>query len=140
MFFLYSGTNEQHRERGTMEDVIFYAIGDVERLSAETIEEAVNNYAQEYLGPDEDLRREKVMVQPYKRGAVSDRIFQGALESIAECIQEDHGDPCGDPPVFSEKALEHFEAFKKQFLSDYTPWQCDPAGDAFEVTVGYYYE
>jgi len=108
----------------------FYAVGEKERLSATSIEEAVRDYIADTLP---DKRAKTVMVQGYKPMIVS--IGDSDLESLIERLDDEYADPDGDCHEITDPMREAWEAMSKVIISEYQAWAHEPDGEPVEVKV-----
>lgn len=120
-------------------EVVCYAVGDPEILTAETIDEAVENYIEEHEGCLSELLDVTVDVQPYRRASVSDCFFDDQLKCIKERLIEDYGDPESYYDFdLSDEAEDLYKKFTDQVRQDFQPWLCEPAGSAIKVKLREY--
>ena len=121
---------------------VFYSVGEREILTADTIDEAVQEFLDELYWVDENPEiPETVEVQCYVRSTIDDRCFVNILESLAENLDEEYGDPDGEIIYTpSEEVLATFEKFKEAVKADFKPWKYMPHGEAITVKTAEYLE
>jgi len=56
------------------------------------------------------------------------------LEEVLERLDEEYGDPDGDPFDATAKMWEAANAFACAVLDEYVPWMCEPTGEVIAVT------
>lgn len=107
----------------------FYAVGEKERLSAESIEEAVDEYLEE-IHPDQPP--ETVMVQGFNTMKI--RQISG-LDEILERLDDEYADPDGGGTEITDVIRAAWTEFEKVLRAEYRVWMCDHDGAAVEVNV-----
>jgi len=120
-------------------EIEYWSVGEQERLSHETIDEAVEWFLDGVGGGMEGLRPfmvSTVDVIGYARMEPGvDFLESCLLEHALEALDEEHGDPDGG----SDEATEAMKAAEKVFiqaiLAEYTPWTCEQVCTT-EVNVG----
>jgi hypothetical protein len=100
------------------ENKLFYAIGDIELIQSESIDEAVQ-YWYDGLCDIKEFQ-EEVEVDCFTPHVVSEKYWDRRLDDIVENLDENYGceESCGDYSP-SDKSIELWEAFTKQVISEY---------------------
>ncbi len=116
----------------------YYAVGEVERMTATSIQEAVEEFIED-REPDEIP--ETVEVQGYVPMEISDNVFKSALERLAEDLADEYIDPdwC-DSTDLPKSAMPHWEKFTEAIKKDYFVWWCEQHGKPIKVNVADYVE
>lgn len=55
-------------------------------------------------------------------------------EDTLEMLDEEHGDPDGDPTKPSQRMKDAALEFARVVVDEYIPWGCEPTGEVIEVT------
>lgn len=114
-------------------DDILYGLEHQERLST-SIDEVLEDFLQ---GAGLDSIDWPIRILVHRRMDVShfkDIIARGALEDALERIDEEHGDPDGDPAEPTPEMVKAAEAFAAAVVDGYVPWACEPTGEVIEYT------
>ncbi len=100
------------------ENKYFYAVGQLEFIQSESIDEAVQ-YWYDGLCDTKDFQ-EEVEVDCFTPHVVSEKYWDRRLDDIIECLDENYGcdATCGNYKP-SDKSIELWEAFTKQVESEY---------------------
>lgn len=119
------------------ERVVFWdCVPDKERLYHSDREDAIEDHLDQMLNPKMTAADvlaalpEKVTVYGWARTEV-DRaklaklLSESALEDLLERLDEDYGDPDGDPTDPTEKMQQAEAAFIRVVLDEYVPWSCE---------------
>jgi hypothetical protein len=120
-----------------MSDSIFWSVEDNEELSHTDLEDAVEEYLDDFMSPrmtqaDWDAIPETVEVIGYKRmdpltvGSVD---HYGPLDHLLESLDDEFGDPNGNPTDRTSAMEDAAEEFVGKVLAEYTVWACEPSGE-----------
>ncbi len=110
----------------------FWAVGEKEHLSAETADDAICEYVE---FADESKLPDTVTAVQFQPMAVSTPDEDDVLEYMLESLDQEYGDPDGDPydptPVMKIAAKDLCEIIQKEYVS----WNCEPSGVEETVNV-----
>jgi len=120
-----------------MSDSIFWAIEDEEELAHTDLDDAVSEYLDGFMSPkmtqdDWDAIPETVEVLGYKRmdplsaGSVD---HYGPLDHLLESLDEEYGDPNGDPTKRTPAMEAAAKEFLEKVLAEYEVWACELSGE-----------
>jgi len=103
---------------------VYWSVGDEEELYHHNIDEAIEAFIDD-CHPDKPP--EIIELVGYKRmepkaSSYTDRV----LDDLLDRIDEEHGNPGGDPNAATDKMHSAARVFVKAVLADYTPWACEP--------------
>ena len=108
-----------------MSDAIFWTCRDAEQLNCTEIDEAVEEHLEmvTYQRDPADWPA-TVTARGFKRGVVT---YDGetVLERMLEHLDEEYGDPDGDPTKPTDAMLKAAEVFVAAVLAEYEPWACE---------------
>jgi len=116
---------------------------DPEYLTAESVEEAVNEYIESpdfFHAQNTNTLPAIISVQGYKKMALSkdDPSFTYAFEQLMESIDEELN-PQGEIEQPSEIEVA-YKAFVKTFVDKYSVWSCEPHGETIPVSLKEYFK
>lgn len=103
-------------------DPKFWAVGDLERLTATTPDEAIEDYLDNIEPRDWP---EAIEVRGFRPMVPSLPTFLAPLNEVLEALDEEYGDPEGDGHKPSEAMLEAQAQFLRTVCSEYVSWQCE---------------
>lgn len=109
-----------------------YGLEGWERLETE-IEDVIERVLEEY-----DPVPERVSIHVFRRMDVTrhvDSIASNALEITLENLDEEYGDPGGDPTEPTQTMSEAALAFARAVVQEYKVWTCEPTGEVIERSV-----
>lgn len=130
----------------------FYSVGERDRITAESVDEAVEEYIEDMYGISNeggDLEhymrlKGSVEVQEYERLTISPDCdcFEWSLENLLDNLHENYGDPEDQyyPTSFSEKAKAKYNQFKHQVIKDYPVCRLRAIGEPITVNLNSYLE
>lgn len=123
---------------------IFYGLETDEQLML-SVEEAIDNVFNygDLAEPGKELdelmdnAQWPIRVLKFRRVKLTRLIpiLAAKLAEVAlEVIDEEHGDPDGNPAEPSQRMKDAALEFAKVMVEEYTPWACEPTGEVIEVT------
>lgn len=109
----------------------FWAVGDRERINAENSDEAF----EEHLEDCGDVQPEKMTAREFRPMKVDMPDPDDVLNNILEMLDEEHGDPDGDPYEATESMKSAAEILCRTVALEYVPWNCEPTGETVDVVT-----
>ena len=110
-------------------EIEYWSVGEQERLSHETIDEAVEWFLDGVGGGTEGLRpflASTIEVIGYARMEPGIEFLKSALlERALEALDEEYAGPDGDYSEATEAMKAAEEVFIQAILAEYTPWTCE---------------
>jgi len=126
-------------------DDLFYGLEHWEKLesSPDQVIELVLDDACNKVGEDFDVIADRITwpikIFVYRRKSLggdlhAEMIAQKAIEDALECLDEEYGNPDGDPSDPTDAIKEAAMGFGCAIVLDYRSWQCEPTGVVIECT------
>lgn len=106
---------------------------DLERLSDEDMDEAIEAYLDDLWERDQEWASykshlpEKLSVYGWKRIKVNADMLWEPLEDVLDRIDEEYGDPDGDGQDITDKMKEAQRVFLEAVAAEYKCWACEVA-------------
>uniref|UniRef100_A0A6H1ZXB4 Uncharacterized protein n=1 Tax=viral metagenome TaxID=1070528 RepID=A0A6H1ZXB4_9ZZZZ len=105
-----------------MDTYDFYSCNkDEERLNTNNPDEAIG----ELLDILPGIFPDKITLYCYSRIKVEESNCNDSLNELIEYLDEEFGDPEGDPSEITDKMREAEKEFVRVVVSEYTPWACE---------------
>ena len=114
--------------------IAFYSYDDSEEvLSCDDLDDAVEAGLDRLLGPQmsaDDVLRvlpDEIEIFEYARMEIrpSEHHEDLAIEPLLASLDEEYGDPDGEPTIESEKMSTAVFVFIKAIIAEYEPWACE---------------
>lgn len=121
-------------------DPDFWAISDTETLQHELVEDAVREYLDDFMSPhmtqeDWDRLPETFEVLGYNRMTPNVECYCRMLEDLLEYLDEEFGNPNGDPTQPTPGMQQAEKEFIEKVLKEYEVYQCEYSGDKVTIST-----
>lgn|SRR5574343_790476 len=121
---------------------ILYGLKTDEQLKA-SVEDVVETMIDDIYSPGMSLQHNMdaipwpIRVLKFRRMDITRFIpilAEKFAEDALEILDEEHGDPDGDPTKPSQRMKDAALEFAMVVVDEYIPWGCEPTGEVIEVT------
>jgi hypothetical protein len=108
--------------------IVYWSVGEQERLAHETMDDAIRDYLETWLLPGGDWANNlpnEIEVVGYARMQPTFRRLD-TLEYTLEYLDEEYGDPDGGHTVPTPAMMVAEAAYHAAVLGEYESWMCEP--------------
>lgn len=107
---------------GEERKIVYWACDEPEILVHESQDRAIESFLDDWY-PNDDWPA-TIEVNGYARMIPCDDGLD-ALENLIDVLDENYGNPDGDPPEMTGKMREAAQKFANAVISEYEPWACE---------------